>query len=313
MLIFNDRKFVKSSFSSEAELEKVVIDNYEHLFGPDSFFLPKTKIKTSDGSGTIPDGFAIDIAQKKWYIVEAELEHHGVWEHIAKQVSKQIVASLQTQTRKQLVDISMALYKSDETLKEKFNSLEISPEDTYKTIAEILESDPVIGIPIDGIPNDLNDWARQQKFKVKLWIINKFIEYNNTGNIIYELPEEFKPSLDTEEEDKILVSNASMTKYDIYIIDLINSNIIKPHDKLFMKYKPKNGPPKVYEATVLEDGSISFLNKIFTSPSYAAVAGIQDAGSTRQTANGWNSWKDINGKTLAELREHLQQKGPIQL
>jgi hypothetical protein len=102
MLIYNDVKFIKSPFDSENELERVIIDNYEYLFGPDSFYLPKTKIKTSDGIGTIPDGFAIDLGQKKWYIVEAELGHHDVWNHIAKQVSKQIVASLQPATKRVL-------------------------------------------------------------------------------------------------------------------------------------------------------------------------------------------------------------------
>ena len=120
MLISKDKKYIKTSFDNEAELEKVVIDNYEYLFGPDSFYLPKTKIKTSDGFGTIPDGFAIDIRQRRWYIVEAELGHHDVWNHIAKQVSKQIVASLQLVTTRNLEDISAELYNDDENLKEKF-------------------------------------------------------------------------------------------------------------------------------------------------------------------------------------------------
>ncbi len=38
MLIFKDIKFIKSPFNNEAELEKVVVDNYEYLFGPDSFY-----------------------------------------------------------------------------------------------------------------------------------------------------------------------------------------------------------------------------------------------------------------------------------
>src|SRR6185437_8387386 len=102
MLIFNDKKFIKASFNSESELERVIIDNYEYLFGPDSFYLPKTIIRTGDSAGTIPDGFAIDINQRRWYIVEAELGHHDVWNHIAKQVSKQIVASLQLITKRNL-------------------------------------------------------------------------------------------------------------------------------------------------------------------------------------------------------------------
>ena len=62
MLIFKETKFIKSPFKSEAELENVIVQNYEYLFGPSSLYLPKAKIKTADGGGTIPDGFAIDIA-----------------------------------------------------------------------------------------------------------------------------------------------------------------------------------------------------------------------------------------------------------
>ena len=83
MLIFNNTKFIKAPFNNEAELEQVIINNYEYLFGPNSFYLPKAMIRTADGVGTIPDGFVIDIEQKKWYIVEAELMHHSVWNHIA--------------------------------------------------------------------------------------------------------------------------------------------------------------------------------------------------------------------------------------
>ena len=41
MLIFNETKFIRASFDNEEELEKVVIDNYEYLFGPSSIYLPK--------------------------------------------------------------------------------------------------------------------------------------------------------------------------------------------------------------------------------------------------------------------------------
>lgn len=116
MLVFKDTKYIKSSFSSESELEKVVIDNYEYLFGPDSFYLPKTLIRTADGAGTIPDGFAIDIGERKWYVVEAELGHHDVWNHIAKQVSKQIVASLQLTTKQKLEDISAKSERRDQLI-----------------------------------------------------------------------------------------------------------------------------------------------------------------------------------------------------
>ena len=305
MLIFKDKKFIKSPFDNEAELEKVIVDNYEYLFGPDSFYLPKTKIKTADGAGTIPDGFAIDIRQKKWYVVEAELGHHDVWNHIAKQVSKQIVASLQLPTKRSLEDISVELYNQDEYTKEKFTSVGISSVDVRKIIRDILETDPIIGIPIDNVPNDLKDWARQQRHKVKLWIVNKFVEFNNSLNIVYEFPEEFKPALDTEEESKPQKTNTKIAQYDVELLDLITAKLLKPADKIIMIYKPRNGQQKKYEAKILDDGSLELLGQNFSSPSYAALAGIQDSGSDRQTVNGWTSWKTSDEKTLAELREKL--------
>jgi len=76
-------------------------------------------------------------------------------------------------------------------------------------------------------------------------------------------------------------------------------------EKLIMLYKPRNGQQKRYEATVLEDGSLEILGQQFSSPSYAALAGIQDAGSDRKTVNGWTSWKNSKNKSLAEMREQL--------
>jgi hypothetical protein len=305
MLISNDKKFIKSPFDNESELERVVTSNYEYLFGPDSFYLPKTKIKTGDGVGTIPDGFAIDIRQRKWYIVEAELGHHDVWNHIAKQISKQIVASLQSQTKRDLEDVSVNLYSQDDDLKEKFTNLGIASVDIRKVIRDILETDPIIGIPIDHIPSDLKDWARQQRHNVKLWIVSKFIEFNNATNVIYEFPEEFKPVIDTEEESQPASANTEITRYDIELIDLLNAGILQINDRLTMTYKPRNGEQKTYEAIVMADGSLEVLAQNFSSPSYAALAGIHNAGSDRQTVNGWTSWKNLNGRTLAELREQL--------
>jgi hypothetical protein len=305
MLIFKDTKFIKSPFDSEAELEQVIVENYEYLFGPTSFYLPKTKIKTADGVGTIPDGFAIDIGQKKWYLVEAELMHHSVWNHIAPQVTKQILASQQAITKRTLIDLSVQQYQADIYTKEKFEDLNIPAINVRQIVGDILETDPIIGVPIDGITNDLRDWARTLKYKVKLWVVSKFIELNKPENIVFEFPEEFKPELDTEEESKPQKPNTEIAQYDVEISDLINAKLLSTGEKLLMTYKPRNGQQKKYEATILEDTSIETLGQQFSSPSWAALAGIQDAGSDRKTVNGWTSWKTLSGQTLADLREKL--------
>jgi len=308
MLIVKDRIFIKTPFDNEQELEQVVVDNYEYIFGPTSIYLPKTLIKTGDGTGTIPDGFAIDLSSKKWYLVEAELLHHNVWGHIAPQISKQVIASLQPISKKTIEDLAVDQYQHDETTKEKFAEQKIKEIDVRKVLGEILNKEPIIGLPIDAISGDLKEWARTLKYNVKLWTITKYVDFNDKNSIAYEFPEEFKPILDTEEEDEKDEKTGELTRYEVSVADLIEKGFLKSCQKLIMEYKPRQGSKKRYEAEIQEDGALKVLDQIYSSPSYAALAGIQDAGSDRNTVNGWTSWKTETGETLAEIRERFLNK-----
>jgi hypothetical protein len=64
MIIAGTKKFIAAAFSSEEELERVVPANAEYIFGTDSLYLPKSMICTSDGFGTIPDGFVVDLVSR---------------------------------------------------------------------------------------------------------------------------------------------------------------------------------------------------------------------------------------------------------
>lgn len=303
MLIFGESKYIKTPFTNEDELEQVVVSNYEYLFGPASIYLPKKLIKTVDGIGTIPDGFAIDLGSRKWYLVEAELLNHNVWNHIAPQVSKQVIASLQPLSRKIIEDLAVEQYQMDLLTKEKFDDLGIREINVRKVLSEILEKEPAVGIPIDAISGDLKEWARTLKYNVKLWKITKYIEFNIPNNIVYEFPEEFKPELDTEEEKEITTGMSEISRYDATILDLIQAGFIEIDEILRMEYKPRNGLRRKYEGIVQQDGSISVFGQSYSSPSYAALAGIQNAGSDRKTVNGWTSWKNKHGRLIADLRE----------
>ena len=303
MLILQDRKFIKTPFDNEQELEQVVVNNYEYIFGPTSIYLPKTLIKTGDGTGTIPDGFAIDLSSKKWYLVEAELLHHNVWGHIAPQIAKQVIASLQPISKKTIEDLAVDQYQNDDTTKEKFDDQKIKEIDVRKVLGEILNKEPIIGLPIDAVSGDLKEWARTLRYNVKLWTITKYVDFNDNKSVAYEFPEEFKPILDTEEEQEKEAKTGELTRYEVSMADLIDKDLLKPGQILLMEYKPRQGNKKRYEAEIQEDGSLKVIDQIFSSPSYAALAGIQDAGSDRKTVNGWTSWKTESGKTLAEIRE----------
>jgi hypothetical protein len=303
MLILNERKFVKTPFNNEQELEQVVVDNYEYIFGPSSIYLPKTLIKTGDGAGTIPDGFAIDLASKKWFLVEAELLHHNVWGHIAPQISKQIIAALQPMSKRIIEDLAVEQYKNDAIAKEKFAEQRIKEIDVRKILREILSKEPIVGLPIDAVSDDLKEWARTMKYNVKLWAITKYVDFDDRQTVVYEFPEEFRPILDTEEETD--AKKGELVRYDVTVADLIEKRLLAIGQRLAMEYKPRQGSKRRYEAEILEDGALKVLDQVFSSPSYAALAGIQDAGSDRKTVNGWTSWKTDEGEFLSEIRERF--------
>ena len=123
MIIQGNTKFINAPFSSEEELETVVQANAELIFGPDSVYLPKAIIRTSGGTGTVPDGFVIDIAARRWFIVEAELANHSVWNHIAPQVTKQIIAASQPASRRALTELVVNRVKENPHFRDKFDDV----------------------------------------------------------------------------------------------------------------------------------------------------------------------------------------------
>jgi hypothetical protein len=305
VLILGQRKFIEAPFDSEEELEQVVFANSEYLFGPSSIYFPKALIRTRDGFGTIPDGFVIDLASRQWFIVEAELSKHRVWSHIAPQVAKQLIAAMHPASRQLLIDLAVEKVRDDPSLLEKFAEEQIEVIDIRRVLGGILETNPVIGMPVDGVTNDLREWASTLKVNVKLWIVRKHVEFGQAQNIMYEIPEEFRPALDTEHEAS--PDESAITRYDVTLTDLIEAGLLHVGEKIYMPYKPRNAEKRTFEGTIRADGGIEVLGKTFTSPSYAALYGLQNAGSTRTAINGWASWRTSAGVLLAGLREQYLQ------
>lgn len=307
MIILNDKKLIEAKFDNEQELEDVVLANSEYFFGPSSILIPKKLIKTKDDFGTIPDGFAVDLASRSWYIVETELIHHNVWGHIAPQVAKQMIATIRPETRQLLTEILVQIVTENETVKEKFKDERIKEIDIRKVLFEIFEKPPVIGMPIDDVTNYLKEWAETLKNDVKLWIVKKYIEFGRPEIVAYDIPEEYRPVLDTS--DRNSKPKSGITTYDVSISDLIESGLIKDNEQVTMAYKPRGGNRKTYKGQIDQDGSITVLEKKFSSPSYAAIFCIQDAGNDRTTVNGWTSWKVEGGEFLSDLRaNYLENK-----
>lgn len=107
------------------------------------------------------------------------------------------------------------------------------------------------------------------------------------------------PKSNNPKESEELIKDSS----DISISDLIRKQMLKVGEKLVMEYKPRQGNKKEYVGYLNKDGAINLFGQNYSTPSYAALVGIQKAGSNRKTVNGWTSWKNAQGKTLDDLRK----------
>ena len=218
MLVSGKNKFVISPFTSVDELKKLVIENPDYFFGTNSFCITKEQLSDKDGFEAITDGFAIDIANKEWFVINTTLlANNAVWSQIAPQVARQLVSVEQSTSKQVLLDLIGEKIREDKEIMKKF-SYEgygegingVFLDKINEALAEIFDKTPIIGMPIESGSTDLNNWAKTLKTTVRLFIVKKFSENGNPENIIYEIPDESDPDTNTTESTKETTKKAKI-------------------------------------------------------------------------------------------------------
>jgi hypothetical protein len=304
MLVNAADKFVRVAFDNEAEIEKVVQDFAEDLFGPNIIYLPQTRISTIGGKGTIPDAIVIDVESQEWYVVEAERAVHGTWDHIAPQVSKQLAAVESSQTRERLISMALDQIKQSQQVRDVFAELGVDDIAVHGRLQAILAKSPMIAIPIDAIPKDLKEWVQTLRNDTKIWVIEKYAHVDNPGRILYSLPDETLPTLSTTSKGSGKVS--TVTRGSAPWQEILEAGVLKDGDPLVMEYGPRGQPRQTFHGIARREGIE--VNGQVKSASYAAVEHIRSTGSERKTANGWVIWKTPEGLLLDDLYQQLKAR-----
>jgi len=156
ILLKDGIKYLSYKYKDEDELERMVMEHSEIIFGADSVFFLKQKIKASSGIGTIPDGFVLLINDKKWYILEMELASHPLYEHIVVQVSKFNNAIKNPETRKKLIDVFFDEADGNIQIRRKFEFYGITKE-LYKFLSDAINKDPEVIVVIDEKTKELDE------------------------------------------------------------------------------------------------------------------------------------------------------------
>ena len=142
VIITKDGKYNLYDYQSEMELEKTIVEHSAEIFGKNTLYIPKIKIKSKAGIGTIPDGYVIDFDKKRLYILEVELIKHRL-RHISHQIHDFIDALHNERT-------------GEELLEEFYNKLPLSKKIEKKDLKFILSNQSII-ILIDNLGDSIEE------------------------------------------------------------------------------------------------------------------------------------------------------------
>ena len=290
----NGKIYSKVEFTGEDEIENVVINNFKLLFGDYSILLDKSLITTNSGKGSIPDGIIINFQENRWYILEVERGIHGTWDHIAPQISKQITAMENIDTKTKIAENCIQKINKNTPFKDILNEIDIEEINIHGKINNILKSSPIVALPIDFIPNDLKDWTKTLKVEVIVWLVEKYIDIN--GNVLFSIPDK-EIETETNSDD----NNPKITG-DI-LSQVISKGLLKIGQELYFEYGPK-GKTKTRFTGIVQKNGIEVDGEI-SSVSVSSLRCIQKISPSRTTSNGWVVWKTKDGKLINELYKKL--------
>lgn len=180
-ILIGEKEFYSSTFRNEAELERIVVENYEKIFGNDTvYFDLKKGIRHTKGDLlTIPDGYLLRLnTQPTMSIIENELSVHDPVDHIGKHFLK--YSSALTESSKYPVKKFLMEYlKSNQIVSKRLeNLMEKTP---YKNVSDLLDAvilDQNFGyiIVIDDKTDELERIV--SPYAPEIIVIKKY-QYNN--------------------------------------------------------------------------------------------------------------------------------------
>lgn len=210
LLLVDGVKYVEYSYLKENELENSIKFHAKELFGEDSIFFEKKKLKSLSGIGSIPDGFVLDLKNEMFYVVEIELASHDVHSHIVNQLSRFINGMQNPTTHKKIVTAIYDQIKENDELKRKVND-KIGGGEIYRFLDRIVpDYDPQILMVINKNSEKVKEVVNALKIEIKIIEFRTFVR-NNVGDLRVH-SHLFEPMVKQKVQGKKIVTKNIRTK-----------------------------------------------------------------------------------------------------
>lgn len=177
-ILTNDGKYEPYEYKNEDELEKIVIEHAKEIFGENCLFFPKKLIQNKFNTKTIPDGFLVDVKNKKFYIVEVERNEHDFYGHIHPQISKFRSSFKEEKTKREITEFIYAELNDEN--KEKIKNF-AKNNDSYKFLHDIVFDSYGIIIVIDHKDEQIEEELKDSFDNVKIIELKTYKKINSTS------------------------------------------------------------------------------------------------------------------------------------
>ena len=190
-ILIDDKEFLESAFKTEDELEKIVVKNYEKIFGEKTYYFDLKKgMRHKKGDLlTIPDGYLLRFSREpSLTIIENELSTHDIVRHIGLQFVRFNSALTDTskyQVRKFLVNYLKENPKEEEKVQKLLS--ETSYKDSLSLLDQVtMEQEIGFAIVIDKTTEELERVV--SPFHPEIIVIKKY--QNQNAELIYHVESE---------------------------------------------------------------------------------------------------------------------------
>ena len=223
---------LEANFDNEKELENWVQANINDFF-PGSLYIPGCLITTTSGKGGVPDGFVFNFQEYEWYVIEAELLAHGVWNHIAEQIIRFVVATQNPHVRRIVRDRLFEHILSTNKINETAEIFETTPERLLQQLELYVEGvQPKFAIFIDDTNQDLLDMVRALSAPTNVYQVRKFIV---DGTPQYFSPDRNVPVIETEPGEE-----GGLKPTEFGTVDLLEGATLETSTPSFKCYRLKD-------------------------------------------------------------------------
>lgn len=163
------------------DFEPIVLEHIKEIFGKNSIYVGKKKIKTEAGTGSKPDGFVITLDEEPTcYVLEIEISNHNAYDHGVNQLSRIEDAIDNYHTHKEIIN---SIYENIKGTPEQLLIENKTNKELYKFLSDIITADKIKTVIV--IENLTKEWETAFKRRsTKLVEFKTYARVRSDGTFI---------------------------------------------------------------------------------------------------------------------------------